>query len=89
MRLRTLIISTTIFLFLLISISSFAWDRAIEAENSLLVAELMIRAGLKREESRGNHFREDFPEMDETKWRKNIIFKQEDGVLRQEVRALQ
>ena len=63
--------------------------RAIEAENSLLVAELMIRAGLKREESRGNHFREDFPEMDETKWRKNIIFKQEDGVLRQEVRALQ
>jgi L-aspartate oxidase len=36
--------------------------RAVEARNLLLVAELMVGAALGREESRGAHYRNDFPE---------------------------
>jgi fumarate reductase (CoM/CoB) subunit A len=48
--------------------------RAIEVDNSLLTAELMTRAALLRRESRGSHYREDFPTLDEDHWRKNILF---------------
>ena len=53
--------------------------RAIEAENSLKVAEVMIRAALAREETRGNHYREDFPEINDEKWRRNVIFTEKEG----------
>ncbi len=39
-----------------------------ELQNLLTVARLMIDAALKREESRGTHFRSDFPARDDTKW---------------------
>ena len=44
MRLRTLITGITICLFLLISISGFAWDRAIEAEKAGRIEDPMIVA---------------------------------------------
>ena len=34
----------------------------------LLVAQLMVRAALRREESRGVHLRTDFPETDNQQW---------------------
>jgi len=37
----------------------------IEVENLLTVAELIIEAASKRKESRGSHYREDYPETDE------------------------
>ncbi len=39
-----------------------------EARNMLLNAEMKLRAGLAREESRGTHFREDFPFRDDDNW---------------------
>jgi L-aspartate oxidase len=39
-----------------------------ELQNLLTVARLMIDAALKREESRGTHFRSDFPRRDDTHW---------------------
>ena len=39
-----------------------------EARNMLLNAEMKLRAGLAREESRGTHFREDFPFRDDENW---------------------
>jgi L-aspartate oxidase len=36
--------------------------------NLLTVARLVARAALRREESRGGHFREDFPERDDRHW---------------------
>ncbi len=62
--------------------------RAVEVENSLLTAELMARAALLRRESRGSHFREDYPYQDDEDWRVNIIFRQEDRDLLEETRAL-
>ncbi|MFX0133397.1 MAG: FAD-binding protein [Candidatus Hodarchaeota archaeon] len=47
---------------------------AIETFNMLKVGEILIRASLIRTESRGAHFREDFPKQDDKNWQKNIIF---------------
>jgi succinate dehydrogenase/fumarate reductase flavoprotein subunit len=48
--------------------------RAIEIHNLLYTAELMTRAALMREESRGSHFREDFPDQNDKDWNTNIMF---------------
>jgi L-aspartate oxidase len=39
-----------------------------ELQNLLTVARLMIDAALRREESRGTHFRSDFPARDDARW---------------------
>jgi succinate dehydrogenase/fumarate reductase flavoprotein subunit len=39
-----------------------------EAKNMLLNAEMKLRSGLFREESRGTHFREDFPARNDKDW---------------------
>jgi L-aspartate oxidase len=41
--------------------------------NLIVTAQLMARAALRREESRGGHFREDFPSRDDTRWRMHIF----------------
>ncbi len=50
-----------------------------EVESMALCAELTFRAALMRTESRGFHFREDFPEPDNKNWLKWIILKQENS----------
>lgn len=39
-----------------------------ETENMILNAEMILRSSLAREESRGWHYREDFPERDDENW---------------------
>jgi L-aspartate oxidase len=41
--------------------------------NLVTVARLIARAALRREESRGGHFRADFPERDDRRWRIHIV----------------
>src|SRR5579875_1233166 len=49
------------------------WHLALDLRNMLLVAECVARAALERQESRGGHTREDFPEMS-AEWRKvNLV----------------
>ena len=43
-----------------------------ELQNLLTVARLMIDAALRREESRGTHFRSDFPTKDDANWRVHL-----------------
>jgi L-aspartate oxidase len=43
--------------------------------NLLTVARLIARAALRREESRGGHFREDFPARDDLHWRVHLVDK--------------
>ncbi len=47
-----------------------------ELQNMLVVARLMIRAALVREETRGVHVRTDFPDTNDERWRKHISFEQ-------------
>jgi succinate dehydrogenase / fumarate reductase flavoprotein subunit/fumarate reductase flavoprotein subunit len=55
------------------------WNEAINTENLALVAEMLTRSALAREESRGAHYRSDFPEKD-VHWLKNICMTpREDG----------
>jgi L-aspartate oxidase len=58
----------------------FAQRLGWELQNLLTVARLMIDAALTREESRGVHFRSDFPNRDNTNWQKHIICPQADSV---------
>jgi succinate dehydrogenase / fumarate reductase flavoprotein subunit len=46
---------------------------ALELRNMLTLAEVVALGALKREESRGAHFREDFPERDDEKWLKHTV----------------
>ncbi|GAB63436.1 MAG: FAD-binding protein [Candidatus Jettenia sp.] len=50
---------------------SLAW--ALELKGSLDVAEAVIASALAREESRGSHFRTDFPKRDDTGWLKHTV----------------
>jgi L-aspartate oxidase len=50
----------------------FAHRAGWELQNLLTIARLMIHSALTREESRGVHFRSDFPERDDAKWQRHI-----------------
>ena len=41
--------------------------------NLVTVALLIARAALRREESRGGHFRQDFPARDDDRWRFHVV----------------
>ncbi|GIX48782.1 MAG: fumarate reductase subunit A [Candidatus Tectimicrobiota bacterium] len=47
--------------------------RCLELSNLCLVAEAIALAALTRQESRGTHYREDFPAKDDTAWRCNLL----------------
>lgn len=54
---------------------------AIELGNLLKIAEAIIISSLTREESRGAHYREDYPERNDELWMKHILVsKEEDGL---------
>ena len=49
--------------------------RLLELGNMRIVAEMVCKAALKRTESRGAHFRVDYPDEDNSRWLKNIVFR--------------
>jgi succinate dehydrogenase / fumarate reductase flavoprotein subunit len=53
-----------------------------DAESMVLGAELFHKASLMRTESRGFHYREDYPDMDNEHWLKWIILKNENGKMK-------
>jgi succinate dehydrogenase/fumarate reductase flavoprotein subunit len=55
----------------------------LELRNMRIVAEMVCKAALKRTESRGAHFRVDYPDEDNSRWLKNIVFRK--GVAGMEV----
>jgi L-aspartate oxidase len=63
-----------------------AWERTMpkpadrdsyELSNMVLLGRLMVEAALLRQESRGSHFREDFPETS-VQWAKHVVLVQEE-----------
>ena len=49
------------------------WHAALDLNNLLTVSEAITRSALERRESRGGHFREDYPEKDPVYATFNII----------------
>ncbi|MGB7952858.1 MAG: FAD-binding protein, partial [Candidatus Nitrosopolaris sp.] len=48
-----------------------------EVRSSLVVCEAIIRGAMMRQESRGAHYRSDFPKVDDEKWKVNIYCRKE------------
>jgi succinate dehydrogenase / fumarate reductase flavoprotein subunit len=49
------------------------WHTALDLPNLLTVAEAVARSALERKESRGGHFRDDFPDKDSAYAKFNIL----------------
>ncbi|TCZ74337.1 L-aspartate oxidase [Paenibacillus albiflavus] len=56
-----------------------------EFTNLLICALLSAEAALRREESRGGHYREDFPNREDQVWLKHIQFLREQGILEESI----
>ena len=54
---------------------------AVEAENMCLSARAVVEAALMRTESRGAHYRTDYPEPDDARWRVNVFVKKDENAL--------
>jgi succinate dehydrogenase / fumarate reductase, flavoprotein subunit len=58
------------------------WHTAIDLKHLLTVSEAITRAAIERKESRGGHFRDDYPDKDPSEGRMNIVlFKDTDGAM--------
>ena len=58
------------------------WHTALDLQNLITVSEIVTRAALERKESRGGHFRDDFPEKDPAYGKFNIVIRRgSDGEL--------
>jgi succinate dehydrogenase / fumarate reductase flavoprotein subunit len=55
------------------------WHTALDLHNLLTVSEAVTLAAIERKESRGAHFREDYPQKDPNSGKFNIIIKKEKG----------
>jgi succinate dehydrogenase flavoprotein subunit len=53
------------------------WHTAIDLNNLLTVSEIIALSALERKESRGGHFRDDFPAKDENFGKFNIVVRQD------------
>jgi len=55
------------------------WNNIIDVTNLITVCRMVVNSAHCREESRGAHYREDFPETDNENWLKNIYQLKGDG----------
>jgi succinate dehydrogenase / fumarate reductase flavoprotein subunit len=58
------------------------WHTALDLRNLLAVSEAVALSALERRESRGGHFREDYPDKREAFSKINIMVKQVSGAMK-------
>ncbi|HUY98813.1 MAG TPA: FAD-dependent oxidoreductase [Thermomicrobiaceae bacterium] len=69
--------------------ANYAWQEALDVANQLTVAALIVESALVREESRGAHFRDDFPARDDARWLRTIVLERgADGAPRIDLRPV-
>jgi len=51
------------------------WHTALDLDNLLTVSEAITKAAIERKESRGGHFRDDFPEKNPEYSKFNLVLK--------------
>jgi succinate dehydrogenase / fumarate reductase flavoprotein subunit/fumarate reductase flavoprotein subunit len=56
------------------------WNSIIDVTNLITVSRMVANSALCRKESRGAHYREDFPETDNNNWLVNIYLKKKDDI---------
>ncbi len=55
------------------------WIESLAVSNMLDVGEMIARSALMRTESRGAHYREDYPESNDREWLKNVFVEKKEG----------
>lgn len=55
--------------------ANFAWQEALDLDNQLTVARLVVESALLREESRGAHYRSDYPDRNDKEWLRYIVLR--------------
>lgn len=60
------------------------WIESFQVQNLLTLLEAICRSALAREDSRGAHYRKDFPKIDNEKWLRNVIIKNVQGKMKTE-----
>jgi L-aspartate oxidase len=55
----------------------FADPQGWELQNMLCLAQLMVEAALRREETRGCHVRTDWPNREDDRWNRHLCFRRE------------
>ncbi len=55
------------------------WHTALDLHNLLTVSELITRAAIERKESRGAHFRDDYPQKSDTSGNCNIVLRRSES----------
>ena len=55
------------------------WHTALDVDNLLTVSEAIARAAIERKESRGAHFREDYPDKDAAWGRTTLVVRRGAG----------
>ena len=50
-------------------------EAEIELANMVLVSRLIAQAALDRTESRGAHYRTDYPKQDDVNWKRHLVYK--------------
>jgi len=58
----------------LILTSELKTTEEFELANLIISADLVTNSALQREESRGAHYRKDFPDRDDVNWKKHIVY---------------
>ncbi len=67
--------------------SEYRSPAGFEVQNMLTLANLMVQAALMREESRGCHYRTDYPSM-RREWERHIVYRRDNGGLCAFMRAV-
>ncbi len=55
------------------------WHTAVDLSNLLLISEAITRAAIERKESRGAHFRDDYPDRDDATGKCNLVVRRGPG----------
>jgi succinate dehydrogenase/fumarate reductase flavoprotein subunit len=53
----------------------------LEFANAVELGEMLLSGALRREESRGAHYRKDYPEQNDEEYDAHTLYRKEDGVL--------
>ncbi|MBI4336517.1 MAG: FAD-binding protein [Chloroflexi bacterium] len=56
-----------------------AWQEWLNLRSLLTVARLLVASALARTESRGSHYRRDYPQRDDSRWLRNMLVRQGKG----------